>query len=164
MKRIFFYSLFLIGVFATAVGQDRNPREQIEAAKIALITERLNLTPEQAQKFWPIYNEYSQKQELIRREYNQAKGQHDMKTASEEENKKLLALGMKVKEQTLELDRVYSERLLQVIDNRQMLSLRKAEADFKVMIINRLRDQHQKREMMRDRQQGNQEQLRRKND
>lgn len=164
MKRIILFSLLLIGALAVTFGQERNPREQIEAAKIALITERLALTPEQAQKFWPIYNEYSQKQELIRREFNQAKGRHDMKTATEEENKRLLALGMKVKEQTLELDRVYSDRLLQVIDNRQMLSLRKAEADFKVMILNRLRDQQQKREMIRDRQQGNQEQQRRRND
>lgn len=164
MKRIMTFGVLLTILTTTAVAQQRDPREQIEAAKIALITERLALTPEQAQKFWPIYNEYSQKQELIRREFTQAKGNFNAQTASEEDNKRLLALGMKTKEQTLELEKVYSDRLLQVINNRQMLSLRKAESDFKVMILNRLRDQQQKREMIREKQQGNQELQRRRNE
>jgi hypothetical protein len=31
----------------------------LEAYKIAFITKRLNLTPEEAQRFWPIYNQYA---------------------------------------------------------------------------------------------------------
>jgi hypothetical protein len=31
----------------------------LEAAKIGFISRRLNLTPEEAQKFWPIYNKYA---------------------------------------------------------------------------------------------------------
>jgi len=145
-------------------GQSDDARARIEAAKIALITERLQLTPAQAEKFWPIYNEYSRKQEEIRRAFNQARSQHNMQTASEEENKRMLELGLQTKERTIDLERVYSKRLLQVIDNRQLLSLRKAEADFKVMIINRLREQQQKRQEMQDRQQGGQELQRRRND
>jgi hypothetical protein len=164
MKRTTILSMMLLCVTSMAFSQQKDPRAQIEAARIALITERLTLTPDQAQKFWPIYNEYSQRQENIRREFNQAKGKHNMQTATEEDNKRLLALGMNAKEQTLELERIYSDRLLQVINNRQMLSLRKAETDFKVMILNRLRDQQQKREMIRDRQQGNQDQQRRRNE
>jgi hypothetical protein len=164
MKQTLLYFVMTICLIASATAQQRDPRAQIEAAKIALITERLALTPEQAQRFWPIYNEYSQKQENIRREFNLAKGNHNPQTASEEDNKRLLELGLKTKEQTLELERIYSDRLLQVINNRQMLSLRKAESDFKVMILNRLRDQQQKREMIRDRQQDNQELQRRRND
>ena len=32
---------------------------RLEALKIAYITNKLNLSPEEAQKFWPIYNQYS---------------------------------------------------------------------------------------------------------
>jgi hypothetical protein len=32
---------------------------QLENAKIAFITNRVTLTQEQAQKFWPLYNEFS---------------------------------------------------------------------------------------------------------
>ncbi len=162
------YTLFVALIVASlaAVSQpkgERNPREQIEAAKIALITERLQLTPAQAEKFWPIYNEYSRRQEEVRREFTQARNRHNPETASDDDNKRLLELGMQVKERTIELERTYSERLLQVIDNRQMLSLRKAESDFKVMILNRLREQQQRRQQMQERQQGNQDLQRRRN-
>lgn len=32
--------------------------DKIEALRIAFISQRLNLTPEEAQKFWPVYNQY----------------------------------------------------------------------------------------------------------
>ena len=35
----------------------QNAKAKLDAARIALITERLNLTPDQAQAFWPLYND-----------------------------------------------------------------------------------------------------------
>ena len=55
MKRVILItSLFLAGLFVRA--QNGN---NLEALKIAYITNRLNLSPEEAQKFWPIYNQYA---------------------------------------------------------------------------------------------------------
>ncbi len=152
--------LLLLTVLASSA---QTPQEKIEAAKIALITERLSLTPEQAQKFWPIYNEFAKRQQEVRQAFAQARRNHDPKTASEEENKRILEMGMKAKEQTLQLEKQYSERLLEVINNRQLLSLRKAEDDFTQMIIKRLRDQQQKRDQVRDRMQNNQDNQKRRN-
>lgn len=159
MKNIFGL-LLIIMVLATNA---QTPQEKIEAAKIALITERLSLTPDQAQKFWPIYNEFSKRQQEVRLSFNQARRNHDPKTASEEDNKRILEMGMKAKEQTLQLERQYSERFLEVINNRQLLSLRKAEEDFTQMIIKRLRDQQQRRDQVRDRMQKNQDLQKRRN-
>ena len=55
MKR---FLLFTILVFAVLFVSAQNG-EPSEALKIAYITNRLNLSPEEAQKFWPIYNNYS---------------------------------------------------------------------------------------------------------
>lgn len=41
-------------------------REDIKAQKIAFMSSELELTPEEAEKFWPIYNEYEEKAEAIR--------------------------------------------------------------------------------------------------
>jgi hypothetical protein len=41
-------------------GNDPERREQIESMKIAFLTKRLDLTPEEAKKFWPVYNQYSE--------------------------------------------------------------------------------------------------------
>ena len=55
MKRVLLFTiLFLAGFFVQAQNGNR-----LEALKIAYITNKLNLSPEEAQKFWPIYNNYS---------------------------------------------------------------------------------------------------------
>lgn len=46
-----------------------NRAEKIEALKIAFITQQLNLTPEEAQKFWPIYNTYKEELAALRKSY-----------------------------------------------------------------------------------------------
>jgi hypothetical protein len=51
--------LFTILSFHFATAQNR--KEKVEAFKIAFITNALNLTPDEAQKFWPIFNEYETK-------------------------------------------------------------------------------------------------------
>jgi len=55
MKRLILCtSLFLLGFLVRAQNGNR-----LEALKIAYITNKLNLSPEEAQKFWPIYNSYA---------------------------------------------------------------------------------------------------------
>ena len=58
-------SLFLL-VYTCAISfaqppeddNNKEKREQIQAQKIAFISTQLELTPDEAQKFWPIYNRY----------------------------------------------------------------------------------------------------------
>ncbi|GAB4243830.1 MAG: hypothetical protein Tsb0034_21830 [Ekhidna sp.] len=147
-KWIFVVSLlFLFKGFA----QEPSPeaREKIEAAKIALITERLELTPEQAERFWPIYREFGQKRREIRGDFDKARRDFDPNKASEEENRKMLEMANAVKEQQLKLERDYSERILKVISTRQLNNLRKAENDFKEMLLRRIRAQQMKRQQQR---------------
>jgi hypothetical protein len=153
MRNVITIAVMLLVMGANA--QDPQAREKIESARIALITERLGLTPEQAEKFWPVYREYSMKQEAIRREFTDARRNFDTQNASEEENKKLLDLGLQTKERQLQLEREYSDRLLQVISNRQLLSLRKAEEDFRNMLIQRLQQQRERQEQIREQQRRN---------
>lgn len=118
--------------------QDDESLKKVEAARIALITERLELTPEQAEKFWPVYREYVAKRQELRREYIDARRDVKGKEISEEESKKLLEKGLQLKERQVALDKTYSERLNNVITNRQILQLRRAEEDFRQMLIERL--------------------------
>ena len=131
-------------------GQSQEVLDKIESAKIALITQRLDLTPEQAEKFWPIYREYSNKQREINREFQNLRRNYNPNSASEEESKKMVETGQKIKENLLNLDREYADRMLQVINNRQLLSLRKAENDFREELMRRLRRQRQMRNQQRD--------------
>ena len=148
---ILFFMLPLLGI---AQGNS-DALTKVEAAKIGLISERLGLTPDQAEKFWPIYREYSDRRKSIQSQMREARKGFDPKTASDEETQKLINLGHELKQRNLDLQKEYSDRLLKVINNRQLLSLRKAEEDFRKIILQKLEQ--------RRRQQSNQEQYRHRN-
>jgi hypothetical protein len=63
MKKLF--SLFVLITWLALPGfaqpgfQQRPTGGALEAMKIAFVTKRLNLSPEEAQRFWPIYNQYA---------------------------------------------------------------------------------------------------------
>jgi hypothetical protein len=59
MKKIIYILAFItcFGVKSFAQ-EDKKNTEKIEALKIAYITKNLNLSPEEAQRFWPVYNKY----------------------------------------------------------------------------------------------------------
>ena len=48
--------------------QDPKVRDKIQAARVAYITDQLALTPEEAEKFWPIYREFSEKRREVRQQ------------------------------------------------------------------------------------------------
>jgi len=55
MKRFILYTFFILSGFSMQA-QNGN---RLEALKIAYITKKMDLSPEEAQKFWPIYNQYA---------------------------------------------------------------------------------------------------------
>ena len=63
MKRLYISILFLFIIGCASAQTDPpmdNPKMQnIEALKIAFISRQLELTPDEAQVFWPVYNQYS---------------------------------------------------------------------------------------------------------
>ena len=160
MKRVnIILMLFFIsfGVFA----QNRDAMKKIESARIALITERLGLSPAQAEKFWPVYREYNLERKEIRQEFRRARQKVDMKNLTEEQSKLLVQKSIETKQKELNLEKEYSRRLSDVISTKQLFKLNSAEKDFQQMLLKRIQDQRQKqdqnlkmmqrREMMKDR-------------
>jgi len=64
MKRFLLLVSFAFS-FLISVAQNGN---RLEALKIAYITKRLDLSPEEAQKFWPIYNQYAEELKRARQD------------------------------------------------------------------------------------------------
>jgi hypothetical protein len=59
MKKSFYIFIFLLGMQFTGSSQDELPAgSNIHALKVGFVTRRLALTSDEAQKFWPVYNEY----------------------------------------------------------------------------------------------------------
>ncbi len=154
-KRMLFSTLLLLGS-VIGYGQSGDALKKLEAAKIGLITERLGLTPEQAQRFWPIYQEYAQKQKAIQSDFIEIRKNYDRTSASEEETREMLKKGQAIKQNKLNLEKEYSDKMLSVIDTKQLMSLREAEGDFRRMLLRKLeqrQNQQQDREQIRQRNQ-----------
>lgn len=121
-------------------GAERKAMQQIEAARIAMITERLGLTPDQAQSFWPLYNEFSDRRREIRSQLNEARKGIDPNNLSEEESQRLMDLGLEIKQSEVNLEREYTGKFRNVISSQQILSLRRAEEDFRKLILQRIEE------------------------
>ncbi|HNP06153.1 MAG TPA: hypothetical protein PKN99_00935 [Cyclobacteriaceae bacterium] len=135
---------------------DPKDREKIEAARIGLISERLGLTPEQAERFWPVYREFTQKRGEMVREFRQAQKEVGPDNQDPEKQRELVELGLKIKQRQLDLEKDYSRRMMDVISAQQIMNLRNAEKEFQRMIIRQLqqrRDMQQRKENLRDRNQ-----------
>ena len=150
MKNILIIALFLSGFTALAQNNNRqNAEAKLQAARIALITNRLGLTPEQAQQFWPIYNEYAEQRRLIQQEFRDARQGLDLNKLTEEQSRVLYKARMDGKQRQLNLETKYSDRLMDVINTRQLMALKKAEDDFRAMIIRRI-EQRKQQQLQRD--------------
>ncbi|MCY7420528.1 MAG: hypothetical protein LH478_02165 [Chitinophagaceae bacterium] len=68
MKKILLLTLFLLNINYFCYSQAENRRNNIEAIQIAYLTRDLSLSVEEAQKFWPVYNEYRDELLAVRKE------------------------------------------------------------------------------------------------
>lgn len=165
MKKLLIPILFFMCAFM-GTAQDNPPQEKqdpknlekINAARIALISEKLKLTPEQAEKFWPIYREFTEHRMELRKQLREAERIQDPSKPKPERDQELIKLALQLKQQNVDLEKNYSERLLKVISAQQLLTLPKAEEEFRRMLLHRLQEREDLREMRRE----NRENLRQK--
>jgi len=141
----------MMSLVTTGVYAQKQAKEKIESARIGFITERLGLTPDQAERFWPLYNEYRDRNQYAARKFHQYKQSIDAENPSEQESKRLVDMELELKQQRLDLEKEYSKRMLDVITTQQVAALRDAERDFRGILLRRLQQarQHKMRQQQR---------------
>ena len=110
---------------------------QLENAKIAFITSRVSLTQDQAQRFWPLYNEFSDRRRelnrsgrLLRREITEG--------MTDEQLRDNFTQSFNTRQQELNLEKEYFDKFQKVISLRQVAQLFQAERDFTKEVIKRV--------------------------
>lgn len=117
--------------------RDSGGREKIRAAHAAYITERLELTSAEAEKFWPVYREYGDKRKKLRQQFRDAK-------RSGKNEKELLDLDLEIKQQELDLEKDYSLRLQKIIPPEKLVRLREAEIDFRKLLLRQIQQRRRR--------------------
>ncbi|NMH86693.1 Spy/CpxP family protein refolding chaperone [Flavivirga algicola] len=122
---IFFLSLNILA---------QHDRGKIKALKISFITEKLDLTEDEAQKFWPVYNNYDKVTSKIRHEDIRSirrEIRSNINTLTDKKAKDLITKLNKA-ESALHNQRMeLSNKLLQILPPRKIILLKIAEDDFK---------------------------------
>ncbi|WP_426491645.1 hypothetical protein [Hymenobacter sp. 102] len=110
---------------------------QLENARIAYLTEQISLTPDQAQKFWPVYNEFTTKRRDLNRRMRLLRPA-SLDALSDQQIKDNLTQSFTLRQQEITLEKEYFDRLQRVISVRQVGKLFIAERQFTKEVLKRV--------------------------
>jgi hypothetical protein len=129
----------------------QNPNlERLNTFKIAFFTKKLNLTSQEAEKFWPVYNEYQGQRNTIQldkfkilRNFNQ--------NESELTNEQLTGMGDKLvsfiaEESSLAV--AFHKKLKEVLPPAKVIRYYQAENQYKIQLLKELQDMKQQKGRM----------------
>ncbi|MBN2667864.1 MAG: hypothetical protein JXR60_01435 [Bacteroidales bacterium] len=116
-------------------------REMIKAERVAFITDELSLTVDEAQKFWPIYNDYNKKVEALRVQKHETlyKINSSSSDLKEEDYQALLDKYIYFIDEEVKLEKKYQKDLSKVLSAKKIFLLYKAEKAFKHKLVKELR-------------------------
>ena len=119
---LFFGSFSLVN--AQGGGDKENKKEKIEALKIAFITQKLELSADEAQKFWPVYNRYEAEiWQVIK----------DNKTGGD---------ALDNEEKLLNVKKKYRNEFNKVIGQPKTTTLFNSEREFRGVLMRQLKGKH----------------------
>jgi len=121
----------------------KDKKEQIKALKVAFLTTELDLTTREAQKFWPIYNTFDDKQFDIRyqkmRDFKSRMNDSALDSMSEKEASTLLTQIESADEELFLLRKKFTKDLKAVLPAVKIIKLRKSEEDFNRKLLHQYR-------------------------
>jgi hypothetical protein len=136
--------VFLLNIL-TGNAQNRNQgngpqRERIDAQKVAFITDQLQLTPEEAQKFWPVYNQYNSQKEDLNRDFMQAnmKFRKNADAMTDKDASEMSDSYIKHAQKIVDLQKEFHGKLKDVLPPKKLLKLYNVERDFQRLLLQRL--------------------------
>lgn len=148
MRKIIISALLALVIGGTANAQiDPERREaRLAAFRAEVFTRVLKLSPEEAQGFWPVYNEYSEKREQAM-DMRPGKQLDQMSDAEVEEQ---IKRHFEFKQREIDLEKELYQKLRKVLPSRKIAKLPMAEREFRESLVKKLQEA---RERKQDRQQ-----------
>ncbi len=118
--------------------------EGLESAKIAFLTNKMKLTPNQAKEFWPVYNEFEQERASNQEAMAQLRSKINI-NSSENDTKNMLRQIADLRQKDVDIAKKQMDRFLKILNSRQVAMFYKGEIDFRRQIIRQWREQRRER-------------------
>ena len=143
--RTAFVMLMSCITFTMAIAQpvQREQKDDIDARRIGFITNEMELTPEEAQVFWPVYNKYRAEVETLKKsratELMSAKINFDDYT--DEEVNKAIENDFNSRQKELDILRRYNNEYKKLLPVKKVAKLYRAEQLFKISLLKEMRQE-----------------------
>jgi len=143
MKKIIIFIILLTNYFLVKAQCDENCKriEQIKSQKIAFITDKLQLTVEESQQFWPIYNEKVKKLDDIDKQ-QKAIIRNYKKNSETLTNKELETMSdklMDLEASSTKIESDYYQKYKTVLPINKIFKLYDVERQFKHELLKQLK-------------------------
>ena len=124
MKKFILIATLFLTAFSTVKAQDDNEpgakrKERIKALYVAFITERVSITSDEAQKFWPVYNQYDNEIQAVKKDLPELEKQQTL----------------------LNIKKRYQDKFSAILGAARCELFYKADAEFKAKLIKLLQRQ-----------------------
>jgi Spy/CpxP family protein refolding chaperone len=118
--------------------------EQLQVERIAYFTEKIGLTTEEAQLFWPVYNEMDNKRTALFEErasmmHKYMNHADDLSDRQVEEQLNRLAA---IQQQEMAIPAEYDAKFRKVLSARKVMNLYVAEMGFRNYLLQKMRNRH----------------------
>jgi len=156
MKKIIL--IFLIAMSANGFAQPNPPqpptppsppspqaqqrKEKMESMKIAFLTKRLDLSPDEAQKFWPVYNEFQKKRDELRKKRREEtkSAKENLDSLSDKQIETIVDGEMAFRQKNLDLEKEYHSKFKAVLPIRKVAKFYRAEDMFARHLLEQISD------------------------
>lgn len=142
MKKLVLGILLVILFTASSFAQKRQGGKRMEAQKVAFITNYIDLSPEEAETFWPTYKQFQKDKVQINKKYKLQKRLADM---NEEELEEQILLDFQKDQEQLDLKKEYFKKMKEVLPIRKIAMLRVAEREFRNTVLETIKERRKER-------------------
>ena len=151
MKKILFASLLLLLTAVTASAQERPIKkphfspEEFQAKQKAYITEKADLTTQEAEAFFPLFFELQKKKFELERNVRKDFKKERNEKMTEEECRNFVYKMADTKIEIAKLEREYTEKYLKVLPPCKLRRVQHAEGSFQRDLMKKMTEQRPKR-------------------
>ncbi len=116
-----------------SITRKQESMREIQSQRVAFFTSEMSLTPEEAQTFWPLYNQYTEKKnKLVEEQKMMMRGFTEEKVVamSKSEAEAMVNAFVKLQQQENDLTQEYHKKFMSQLPASKVLLMYKAEKDF----------------------------------
>lgn len=139
MKNLFFATLLFL--LPTMLWAQKPRGEEIESLKIAYFTQKLDLSPDEAKVFWPIYNEMQREQMALRKERMQKmisfRKVTEIDNLTDAQVQSLITSELDFRQRDLNLEKKYYNKFKSSLPIKIVGKYFRAQESFKRELLNR---------------------------